>query len=437
MRRCLTLATAFMVFAGCGSAPADGCVTRTDCESDEVCINGACQSGTPDAATGPDAGIRDGGGDGGDLCGQECETALPCEIGVYDCSEGQPTCVRSGLREEGFVCREASDACDLADQCDGVSAGCADNKSPIGSACNGGFCDGRGACGLCQEGASCNPTGCQAGAISCSDTGVPSCEFTNNLPDETSCGPIVIGGFSACEWPSTCAESGVQSRELQEPLCVAGVCTTVSRFEEMPCGREREGVSCGDPLAGEWSACSFDSMCDESGERSRTVTSRTCASAMCVEVPSEVSEACERDTEGDACGDSTTTFDACVFASECAVGGTQMGTMTTPTCGGGTCDSESVAVSQACSRPDTMGDACGTPTYGEWGTCVFFTCDPAAGTRYRSLTSACTTAQTCDPAGTGFEIGTCTGDVTGSFCNPPGGGIGSCTGPGLCNGTPI
>lgn len=421
---------------GCGSPPTEGCVTRTDCRTDEACINGTCQLSAPDAATAlEDAGVD--AGDTGDLCGQECETELACEIGVYDCSEGEPRCVRSGLREEGFICRDATDSCDVDDRCDGVSAGCADGKSPIGSACNGGFCDGRGTCGLCQQGAACSPTGCQEGTITCSETGVPSCEFANNLPDDTSCGARVIGGFSACEWGDTCSEVGEQSREIQEPLCVAGTCTTVSRFEEMPCSRDRDGFSCGDPSAGEWSACGFDSLCDETGERSRTVTARVCASSVCADMPSEVSEVCERDTDGTSCGESSMSFGPCEFSAECSVSGTEMGTMTTPSCAAGSCETSSTAISRACTRPDTMGDACGTPTYGAWGACVFFTCDPAVGTRYRSLTSACTAAQTCDPSGTGFEIGTCTGDVTGSFCNPPGGGLGSCTGPGVCSATGI
>lgn len=430
--RCLILATALVVLAGCASPPADGCVTRTDCERDELCINGTCQRGSPDDG-GQDAGLSDGGGDGGQLCGQECETSLPCEIGIYDCSEGQATCVRSGLREEGYVCRGASDGCDVEDQCDGVSAGCADDKSPIGSACNGGFCDGSGACGLCQEGAPCNLGGCQEGAISCSETGVPSCEFTGNLPDDTSCGPMVIGGFSACEWPGTCAESGVQSREIQEPLCVAGVCTTVSRFEEMPCSREREGVSCGDPVSGDWSACSYESACDESAQRNRTITDRRCQSASCVDVSSNESEDCTRATDDMSCGDPVLGPPSeCVFPSECAVTGTLSREVTTPTCGDGACSSTTSTVMEACSRDNTMGDPCGTPTYGSWSACTSLACDPASGSRFRSVTSACTAAQTCDPSGSGFELDNCT-NIEGSSCSRPGGGFGTCSAPGVCS----
>jgi hypothetical protein len=219
-----------------------------------------CQRASRDAATVLDTGLGDAGetADTGGFCGQECQTELSCEIGVYDCSAGEAVCVRSGLREEGSICREATGSCDVDDTCDGVSAGCADGKAVIGSTCDGGFRDGRGTCGLCEQGAVCNPERCQEGTIACSETGVPSCEFTANLADNTSCGASVIGGFSACEWRDTCVESGEQSREIQDPLCVAGTCTTRSRFETMPCSRDREGVSCGDTRVSDWSACGYD-----------------------------------------------------------------------------------------------------------------------------------------------------------------------------------
>jgi hypothetical protein len=133
------------------------------------------------------------------------------------------------------------------------------------------------------------------------------------------------------------------------------------------------------------------------------------------------------------CGEVTMgPVDACRFSSECTITGTQYRTLTTRTCGGGSCASLTSMMPQACSREDTMGDACGTPTYGAWGTCTFLGCDPDSGSRFRSLTSACTTTQTCDPSGSGFELGTCSGSVVGSFCTPAGGGFGTCSGPGTC-----
>ena len=180
------------MLAGCASPPTTGCVTRTDCAEAELCVNGMCQPSNHDAGVGNDANT--GGDTNAGLCGQECETDLPCEIGVYDCSGDLPVCVRSGLHERGYVCRDAVDSCDQDDICDGVSAGCADGKTDIGTPCDGGFCDGRGACGACQQGIPCEPEACQTGTIACSQAGVPSCEATGNLPDDTSCGDIVIGG---------------------------------------------------------------------------------------------------------------------------------------------------------------------------------------------------------------------------------------------------
>lgn len=416
-------------------------MTRADCDPAELCINGACQLMTRDVGNdprdtgpGPDSATDAGpASDAGQLCGQECDTELSCELGVYDCSTGEALCVRSGLREEGFICRSAADSCDVDDTCDGVSAGCADDRAAIGSECDGGFCDGRGMCGLCDEGAACTPAPCQEGTIACSETGVPSCVFSNNSADDTMCGETIIGGFGACAWGSDCAESGEQSREVQETLCTAGACSVRARTETMACSRVREGTMCGDRVIGTWSACGYATDCSESAQRSRTITDRMCQSAVCADVPQNDTEACSRDTDGIGCGDVVTgPFGACSFASECVIAGTQSQTITTPACASGSCNPATSTVSQACSRPDTMGDACGSPTYGAWGTCLFLDCDPNNGIRYRSLTSACTTAQTCDPAATGFETEVCTGSVVGSFCTPTPGGFGTCSAPGIC-----
>ena len=437
--RCWVPLTALVLLSACASTPGEGCVTRRDCASAEVCINGTCQPAGNDA--GHDAlSPADAGRDTGSLCGQECETELPCEIGVYDCSTDIPVCVRSGLREEGFVCRESTGSCDLSDTCDGVSAGCRDNKADIGEPCQGGFCDGSGECGQCEDGAACDVSPCQRGAIVCSPSGVPSCEFTENLPDGTSCGDLVIGGFGACEWEDTCAETAEQTREVREPLCAEGACVTQVRMESMACNRDREGVSCGNDIMGDWSECSYLSLCDESAERSRTITTQTCADSVCVGTPSSTeTESCSRETDGMTCGDPMNgVWGSCVFRGECSIDGTQTRSVTTPTCGSGSCNPMATNESQPCSRDNTMGDACGTPVYGAWGACTFFDCDPNNGTRYRSLTSACTTAEVCDPNATGLELGTCSGDVVGSFCNPRGGGFGTCTAPNTCTpGSPI
>ena len=320
MSRRLAVAIAVFTLTGCASNPDQSCVTRTDCDEAEICVNGTCQPASVDASVGEDAAAED---TGATLCGEACETELPCEIGVYDCSEGQPVCIRSGLHEQGFVCREASNSCDLDDTCDGVSAGCANDATAIGTPCDGGFCDGRGECGACQQGVACNPDPCQEGTIACSDAGVPSCEATGNVPDETSCGEVVIGGYSACEWDDdACAETGERSREIQEGLCIDGTCTVRSRMETMPCSRDREGTSCGDTREGAWSACGYSSTCDESAERTRTITARRCQSASCVDVPTNEQEDCTRDTDGMSCGDPTPgPAGACMFTGECAVGG--------------------------------------------------------------------------------------------------------------------
>lgn len=456
------------------------------CESDEFCDStvgclplpvrtdaGQSDASTPDAGPSDAGPGMDAGNDAGlpPSCDAPCDTGNPCEIGFFDCSTGVPVCSAMGAGNAGAVCREAAGECDLAETCDGVSAECpSDEKQsaglvcnpatndcdvaeqcdgttnacpldafqPVGAPCAGGFCDEGHMCSdTCTPGASCTPSNiCRTGQISCAG-GVPSCVEMGNVTNGTECQATEFGAWGACgSFSGTCDETGSQDRSVDDFNCQSGACSRSSSSESRACMRGTEGGSCGSVVNGSWGVCGgFSGTCDETGLRSRTVTTPTCASSMCDPVMTVQNGGCSRSTDGLSCGGVTFgSWSACGgFSTVCDTTGTQSRSVMTPTCGSATCGVVTTSESRDCTRA-TNGNSCGSATAGAWGACGYVDC-ALGGTRTRTITQPVCSSGTCSGTTMSPESGPCTRSSSqGDSCGTPTyGSWGTCFHPAICD----
>lgn len=195
--------------------PGGACLDVT-CPDDRTCDQGLCLE-VPmippellprpgdDVDGGTDAGMEDGGGDGGtcDPTSIECEAEGACETAEVSCESGEPVCVRTP-RSADTVCRAAEGECDAEELCDGTSPVCpADAAVPFGTECSTGFCFGQ-TCGTCTPGGSCdtgNP--CEVGEIECGEDGTPTCTPMRAADPGTVCRE----SLGACDMAETCQDT--------------------------------------------------------------------------------------------------------------------------------------------------------------------------------------------------------------------------------------
>ena len=484
------LCLVFTALGACGDDAATGCLTNAECGADETCVNGECAPrGRRDAASadgrsvdaqnedveatgdaGPEADASQGTDAGPAVCGGECDTGNPCEVGAFECASGEPVCVAAGPAAEGTLCREVEGECDMAESCDGVSMECPANArvaadtpcraavdgcdiaelcdgtspacpidafSPTGTSCAAGFCDGSGACSdSCTPNAACDPgVQCRVGRVDCSG-GVPSCELAGNDVDGTTCRTAENGSWSACSFASTCAQSGTQTRNVTRFACGAGMCDALVTMESRSCTRSTEGAGCGSPSTGPWGACGgFDTPCDLSGTRSRTVSTPTCAGGGCNIVMTTQTETCTRTTNGNSCGvPSVGAWSSCGYMDACAESATRSRTVTTPTCNAGGCAGVDTTQTEACNR-DTDGVTCGATTTGPYGSCRVSGRDcNQTGTQSRTVTARQCVAGSCSDVMSSESIG-CSVNTNGNPCLGPPCGLNICSG-GSCDQSP-
>jgi hypothetical protein len=131
--------------------------------------------------------------------------------------------------------------------------------------------------------------------------------------EDGECGQVSeCGGYGACQgFGSVCDESGQQSRTCTDFTCQAGACVESAPYSDTrSCARDTDGDSCGSDTVTDCGGCVYSAgTCDETGTRSCTCTSFSCGSGACVASPSSCSQpsaSCDRDTDGDECGCSTT-----------------------------------------------------------------------------------------------------------------------------------
>ncbi|MEZ4251016.1 MAG: hypothetical protein R3B99_22615 [Polyangiales bacterium] len=293
------------------------CETSTDCTSptdcaDPICVDGECFL-RPDPTR-----CREG---------ERCDVVAGCALGA--CSEVETACVDGidddcdGLTDcadpdcldvgcdDGSACTER-DACSAEGICTGSAITCDDGES-----CTEDGCDPELGCTftpldvVCDDGIFCNGDDRCGDDGTCSVHGAPPCEsFCNEMRrtcdaciSDGDCGAPMEGAWGACNYGSTCGESGTRTRTVMTPMCMDGTCVFTPSSEQEACTRDTDGDSCGSTTTGAWSGCGgFSNACDTTGTRSRSVTTRACASGSCQARTTTQSESCSRSAPSDGTG---------------------------------------------------------------------------------------------------------------------------------------
>lgn len=222
--------------------------------------------------------------------------------------------------------------------------------------------------------------------------------------DALECGETVIGEWGACQGAGeqgVCSTEGRRRRVITSFVCADGGCEVVEEDEFEACVLDTDAQACGTPETGVWSECGgFDSVCDQEGTRSRTVTYFECNGGDCNERVDTETETCRRSTGGDSCGDTTYgDWSACEgFSGVCGQTGTQFRTVTYRECAGGACDTRSTTESQQCTR-DTNGVECQPDVEGTYSACSYEdeTCSNS-GSRTRLVTEYACQGGACTPS---------------------------------------
>ena len=376
-----------------------------------------------------------------DTCSDVTCAPGPCQTATCD----GDVCVRGSRCAEGETC--CADAC--------VPAGCDDSVPCTVDTCGASGCEHAPDDGLCDDGESCTDDVCTA-------TG---CEAS---PRSGACDDGVF-----CNGPDTCL-GGACAEHAGDPCAGESMCDEEART----CEGCASDADCPNEITGPWGGCEgFAGACGQSGTRTRTVTSYTCAASICVAAERTESEPCTRDTDGDSCGSETcgSWGDAptsagpatragsraapapggCVRAGAAPTiraprTGAARGTPTDelrldelrelgrlrlrghlrrerlpephlhgPVCAAGSCGDAMRTETESCSR-DTDGTSCGMTSCESWGACDYSTlCDESAS-QSRTCTDRVCAAGSCGDA-MRSENRTCTRDTDGLSC---GGGVG-------------
>ncbi|TXD36190.1 hypothetical protein FRC98_13790 [Lujinxingia vulgaris] len=407
--------TTYSDWGSCGGF-ADECDetgTQTRTATDRTCAGGVCTSVD---RTETQSCTRD---TDGDTCGAGVTYGDWSECGGFD-----NVCDESGERSRSVVTRTcAGSSCESVtttetESClrDTDDVSCGDTAYTSWGSC-GGFAD------------ECDTTGTQTRTATdriCDNGGCTSVDRTETqsctrVTDGDTCGAgVTEGPWSACGgFANACDESGERSRSVVTRTCAGGTCESVTTTETESCTRVTDGDSCGNSTYTSWTACGgFANTCDTTGTQTRTRTDYNCSSSgTCTTSTATETQSCTRDTDGTNCGaDQFTYWSACGgFDNVCDETGTQTRTRTEFDCSGGSCTSSNFTETQSCTR-DTDGDTCGSTTYGNWGSCGGFTgaCD-STGTQSRTATDRKCSNGTCSTVNR-TETQSCTRSVTGNSC---------------------
>ncbi len=216
----------------------------------------------------------------------------------------------------------------------------------------------------CPEGEECRGGACRPTCVDCP----PLCASDADCPASASCGEGTCSG-GTCVYRE--GRERCTANEICHPTrgCVPTVVMTVQcRLDD----------DCPTPVVGSWTTCTWigDPVCAIQGERTREVTSFTCAEERCVPSTVVEREDCARETDGLSCGDaSCTDWSACRFPA-CQATGARWRDCSNPACRGGACDPGTVTSVVDCTRPAPEGEPCLAETgYGACaGTCEGTTC---------------------------------------------------------------
>ncbi|RVU46829.1 hypothetical protein EA187_06760 [Lujinxingia sediminis] len=409
------------------------------CAADETCYRSVCYLACEDSD----------GCDPSSRCYQG--SCVPLDCSTTECSEGE-TCYRGvcygacsgdeGCSEEGAECVEGSCVVSTCD--DGLQNG---DETDID--CGGSECEACAPGKMCELGEDCQEplatpwSDCDFGEGTCAEVGTQTrtvttsscgdamtCEVSEEVQtqectrqtDDQTCGETVTGEWGACQGAGeqgVCTTEGQRRRVITSYVCADGGCEVVEEEEFEACVLDTNAQACGAPEAGAWSACGgFDSVCDQDGTRSRTVTYFECDGGDCNERVDTETETCLRATTGASCGEETySPWSACEgFSGVCGQTGTQSRTVTYRECAGGVCSTRTATESQTCTR-STNGTQCQADATGNWSSCTYANSCSDSGSRTRTVTEyACQGGSCAQTSRTETDTAGCARHTNGISC---------------------
>lgn len=238
------------------------------CPEGTACVDGACvdQRCVAESLEGCEPSCADDA---------DCSTALECVQGR--CVDG--ACfdtLEDGLCDEGEIC-SASVGCVAQSGCS-EDAECDDGVLCTTDTCSAdGFCLNRPDDDACDDGNMCTDDVCDP-AMGC-----------GSVPNAAPCDD----GFF-CNGEDTCG-SGVCSVHAGSP------CPTQCNESTMACEACASDSNCGTLSFGDWTSCDYTDVCDESGERMRSVSTPRCTGGSCEIEDGVEMQACDRSTDGETC----------------------------------------------------------------------------------------------------------------------------------------
>jgi len=310
-------ASTYGAYGSCGyanSCSETGSRTRT--RTDPVCQAGSCGS--------TNATETDTTGCSRSTSGQSCNTT---NTGAWTACSYAATCSTSGSRTRQVTSSTCgSSACNSNTVTETDTTAC--TRSTSGTSCGTTVTSAWSSCSYadnCTNGGSrtrtvttstCNGSGsCNPSTVTETDTAGCARDTSGN-----TCAATTYGGYGSCSYGSTCANSGSRTRSMTTYTCNAGACAANAGTDTdtAGCGRTQDGASCGMTVTGAWSACSYGSMCTNSGSRSRSVTTYTCGGGTCGRGDSSETDTagCARITDGLACG--PISCGVCTSGCDCA-----------------------------------------------------------------------------------------------------------------------
>ena len=238
--------------------------------------------------------------------------------------------------------------------------------------------------------------------------------FSNEATGSTfcanPCAETVYGSWSSCGgYSSTCDESGTRSRSVTTYNCQDQQCVSSVGTESQDCTRYTDGDLCN---TGSWSSCSYSSTCAESGTQSRSVT--YCSNGSC-STPDTQSQTCVRDTDGTLCQSAS---GECDLADYCVNGSCPANCNSGASCGSTTyvCSGDNVYTRTF----KCNGCSCSTTTDTWLATCGdYYAC--VGATRYFHDRSCVSGSSTCADSVTNLGCSTaCVSCCTASDCGTNG-----------------
>ncbi len=381
--------------------------TRTRTRTDPLCASGTCSAAQSTET--------DSAGCTRSTTNVSCGAAT---FGPYGTCTFGSTCVESGTRTRTRtdpVCQ--SGACGSTTATENDSTGCA--RTTVGQSCG---TTSTGAYGACSYAGACSASGTRSRTVSTFTCGSGACNTSTMTENDTagcartttgnSCGTTQTSAYTACSYANACSNTGSRTRTVTTYSCgAAGSCdpNTTTETDTAGCNRAQDGQTCSPPAYGAYGACSYANACSNTGSRTRSVTTYTCGNSACNPASGTDTDTagCARNQNGTSCGTGTVgAWSSCGYPGLCINNGARTRSVTSLTCGSGTCNTTSSTEtdSTACVR-NTTGDICGAPSCG--------TCSIGCGCdclRTQNCTGpVCNASQACVTQTYQQNCGSCTG----------------------------